>query len=66
MQERRSFKLKLIISLPSIIIYPDAGYNILNIQFINVDFPAPVRPTMPTLSPAEILKLAFLITRGNY
>lgn len=55
-----------MISLSSIRILPRAGYNILSMQLMSVDLPAPVLPTIPTLSPAEILILTFLITKGNY
>ena len=48
MHDLRSFKLYYVILLPSIYIVPEAGYIILNKQFIKVDFPAPVLPTMPT------------------
>jgi hypothetical protein len=65
MEALRFFILYDNIFLLSIKIYPDDGYKIRNKQFINVDFPAPVRPTIPTLSPFYILILIFLITKGN-
>ena len=41
--------------LPSIKRSPEAGYINLNKQFIIVDFPEPVRPTIPIFYPIFIL-----------
>jgi hypothetical protein len=65
MQDLRSFKLYSKISLPSIKMDPSAGYKILRIHPIKVDLPAPVRPTIPTLSPESIRMLMFLMTNGR-
>lgn len=44
---------------------PESAYNILNKQLINVDLPAPVRPTTPTFSAFYIFNDIYLITNGN-
>lgn len=54
MHDRKSFMLYSNMFLLSICISPCAGSNIRNRQLINVDLPAPVRPTIPTLSPGYI------------
>ena len=49
--ERRVDKSMFAISIPLISIFPLSSSTILVKAFAKVDFPAPVRPTMPTLSP---------------
>ena len=46
--------LKCLMSIPSIFISPDVKLNSLNNCLINVDFPAPVGPTIPIVSPLLI------------
>jgi hypothetical protein len=50
-QALSSFKLNYLIYLPSIKIFPSAGYKILSKQLIKEDLPAPVLPTKPTFFP---------------
>lgn len=45
---RRSWSPIVDISIPSIIILPSDPSRILNKQFVSVDLPAPVLPTIPT------------------
>lgn len=52
MEDLRSSKLSFAISLPSIRISPLNDSRILNKDIIIVDFPLPVLPTTPILSPA--------------
>lgn len=64
-QDRRSFKGYYLISFWSIKILPSAASKILSKQLIRVDFPAPVRPTIPTFSPCLMLRVIPLITSGS-
>jgi len=48
--------------IPSISILPEQSSTILDIERHMVDFPAPVRPTTPTLVPGSTTKLRFLST----
>ena len=50
------YKGTVAISTPSIRIYPPESSTILVSAKPMVDFPAPVRPTMPTLHPAVTLR----------
>lgn len=52
-------------SLPSINIFPEEHSKILSKQLMIVDLPAPVRPTMPILSPLFIFRFNPLRTNGN-
>lgn len=45
---RRSWSPIVDISIPSIIILPPDPSRTLNKQFVSVDLPAPVLPTIPT------------------
>ena len=53
-------------SMLSISIFPEEHSSVLNKQFTIVLFPAPVRPTIPTLSPFLILKEIPFKTRGKF
>ena len=55
---RKSFNAILEMLMSSIRIVP-VGSASLNKAVINVDLPAPVRPTIPTLSLGAVLKLIF-------
>ena len=46
-------------------ISPDEGSMILKSKLNKVDFPAPVRPTIPTFSPALINTLIYDKTQGR-
>lgn len=53
-------------STSSTIMLPCTGSTIRNKAWINVDFPLPVRPTIPTLSPLLILQLTPSSTIGEW
>lgn len=40
-------------------------FSYLNNDKVKVDFPAPVRPTIPTFSPPFTVKLKFFSTKSN-
>lgn len=61
----RSARDILVISTPSMRIDPAYGSKTLNSDNAREDFPAPVLPTMPTLSPGEITRLMFLRTSSR-
>lgn len=42
--------------LPLTLIFPVVGFVTFERSFNNVDFPAPLRPIIPTASPCSILK----------
>lgn len=65
MHDLKSFTLYYLIYLSSMSILPSAGSKMRKRQLINVDFPAPVLPTSPTLCPFSIFKLTLLITKGR-
>jgi len=47
MFERKSLRKIYLMSFPSMRIFPEEHSKIRSKQFMIVDFPAPVRPTMP-------------------
>ncbi len=64
--ERSSSKLKVLVSMPSITIFPEEASIILRRPSIIELLPLPVRPTIPIFSPASIVKLRFLSTSLSY
>lgn len=58
---RKSCKPIVLISMSSIIISPSNGFNRNRVE-INDDFPAPVRPTIPTFSLIRFNKIIHLFT----
>lgn len=55
-RDLRSWSPSLQMSTPSIMMVPAEGSTSLKKTCIRVDFPLPVRPTMPILSPPLILR----------
>lgn len=62
----RSCSPRVLISIPSMIIFPPDGSTSLNKTWINVDFPLPVRPTTPTFSPPLMSRVIPLSTSGVF
>ena len=60
----KSFRLSLLISIPSIRIEPELGSKIRLRQRQIVLLPAPVLPTIPILCPFSTSKVRFLRTSG--
>ena len=59
---RKAFKVKSIVSMLSIFIFPEDGLYNLGIRFTKVDFPHPDIPTKAINSPALISRFIFFIT----
>ena len=60
----RFLRLRVCMSMPSMRMEPAALY-ILKIVWKNDDFPAPVRPTIPTFSPGFMFTETFFRTSGR-
>ena len=55
----KSVLFRLVISFPSIKIFPLVGSSSLFKHLISVDFPAPLNPIIPNISPFLISILMF-------
>ena len=53
------------ISMPSIAIEPSSSSKMRKSSWTRVDFPEPVRPTMPTFSLGAICRFRLISTRSN-
>mmetsp|Transcript_23427 Transcript_23427/g.65389 ORF Transcript_23427/g.65389 Transcript_23427/m.65389 type:complete len:284 (+) Transcript_23427:329-1180(+) len=65
MLERSLARPNVLLSTPSMEIFPASNSTMRRMESINVDFPAPVRPTTPTLLFAGMFKLRPFRTSGN-
>ena len=60
--QENQFSFSLIIGFLSTEISPELGFNSPNIKSASVLFPEPLFPIIPTLDPAEIIRLIFFKT----